>query len=63
MHVNQRWEDSGAGNRTDRRTFLFGVPSRSEYLERERYAEDRAVIQQAMLYKSASKFLEDQENV
>ena len=72
MHVNylQRWYDidcNGARQsrrgRLDRRTVLFGVPSRSQYLEREKNEEDQVVIQQAMHSKSASDFLRGQESV
>jgi len=45
-----------------RKLSVFGIPSRAQYQERERYYEDRVVMQRAMQCKSASKFLQDQEN-
>jgi len=49
-----------------RKLSVFGIPSRAQYQERERYYEDRVVMQRAMQRamqcKSASKFLQDQEN-
>jgi len=41
---------------------MFGVPRRTDYIERERLSEDYRTMQQAIQSKSASKFLQDQEN-
>ncbi len=42
---------------------MFGIPRRTDYVERERLFEDRIAMQQAMQCKSASKFLQEQENI